>query len=78
MINYTNAIPCWGFKGRSSDDLFKRDKRGSEKLANARAVVHRMANISRQASAFPKVGRNDPCPCGSGLKYKNYHGKNQN
>ena len=24
----------------------------------------------------PKVGRNDPCPCGSGLKYKNCHGKN--
>ena len=22
-----------------------------------------------------KVGRNDPCPCGSGLKYKNCHGK---
>ena len=22
------------------------------------------------------VGRNDPCPCGSGLKYKNCHGKN--
>ncbi len=21
------------------------------------------------------VGRNDPCPCGSGLKYKNCHGK---
>ncbi len=26
---------------------------------------------------MPKVGRNDPCPCGSGLKYKNCHGKNQ-
>ena len=25
----------------------------------------------------PKVGRNDPCPCGSGKKYKNCHGKNQ-
>ncbi len=24
---------------------------------------------------MPKVGRNDPCPCGSGLKYKNCHGK---
>ena len=24
----------------------------------------------------PKIGRNDPCPCGSGLKYKNCHGKN--
>ena len=22
-----------------------------------------------------KIGRNDPCPCGSGLKYKNCHGK---
>jgi preprotein translocase subunit SecA len=22
-----------------------------------------------------KVGRNDPCPCGSGLKYKKCHGK---
>ena len=25
--------------------------------------------------ADKKVGRNDPCPCGSGLKYKNCHGK---
>ncbi len=24
-----------------------------------------------------KVGRNDPCPCGSGKKYKNCHGKNE-
>ena len=23
-----------------------------------------------------KVGRNDPCPCGSGKKYKNCHGRN--
>ncbi|HBY41235.1 MAG TPA: preprotein translocase subunit SecA, partial [Alteromonas sp.] len=22
-----------------------------------------------------KVGRNDPCPCGSGKKYKQCHGK---
>jgi preprotein translocase subunit SecA len=25
--------------------------------------------------AEPKVGRNDPCPCGSGKKYKHCHGK---
>ena len=24
---------------------------------------------------FDHVGRNDPCPCGSGKKYKNCHGK---
>jgi preprotein translocase subunit SecA len=22
----------------------------------------------------PKIGRNDPCPCGSGLKFKKCHG----
>jgi preprotein translocase subunit SecA len=25
--------------------------------------------------AGEKVGRNDPCPCGSGKKYKQCHGK---
>jgi preprotein translocase subunit SecA len=25
-----------------------------------------------------KIGRNDPCPCGSGKKYKNCHGVGQN
>ena len=32
---------------------------------------------ARAASAneVPRVGRNDPCPCGSGRKYKNCHGK---
>ncbi len=25
---------------------------------------------------MPKIGRNDPCPCGSGKKYKNCHGRN--
>ena len=28
-----------------------------------------------QVNAGPKVGRNDPCPCGSGKKYKHCHGK---
>ena len=36
------------------------------------------ANIGGKAQpkvANAKVGRNDPCPCGSGLKYKKCHGK---
>jgi len=28
-----------------------------------------------QQAAGPKLGRNDPCWCGSGLKYKKCHGK---
>ena len=30
---------------------------------------------SLMGSAMKKVGRNDPCPCGSGKKYKKCHGK---
>ncbi len=31
------------------------------------------AEEARQASVQSKVGRNDPCPCGSGLKFKKCH-----
>jgi len=31
-----------------------------------------VAQVTREA---PKVGRNDPCPCGSGKKYKHCHGQ---
>ncbi len=33
------------------------------------------ALAAAQAAAMPRVGRNDPCPCGSGKKYKQCHGK---
>jgi preprotein translocase subunit SecA len=33
------------------------------------------AAVASPGEAYPKVGRNDPCPCGSGKKYKQCHGK---
>jgi preprotein translocase subunit SecA len=33
------------------------------------------AKAQQPAQAGPRVGRNDPCPCGSGKKYKHCHGK---
>jgi preprotein translocase subunit SecA len=30
--------------------------------------------VQRPVRAVPKVGRNQPCPCGSGKKFKNCHG----
>ncbi|MEO8300083.1 MAG: UPF0149 family protein [Burkholderiales bacterium] len=38
----------------------------------ARAERVRVATVRRDA---PKVGRNDPCPCGSGRKFKLCHGR---
>jgi preprotein translocase subunit SecA len=32
---------------------------------------------SAPVQGVPKVGRNDPCPCGSGKKYKACHGQNK-
>lgn len=40
--------------------------------ANARSL--NTAHVPAKQSAL-KVGRNDPCPCGSGLKYKKCHGR---
>ena len=31
--------------------------------------------VTSPVKAAPKVGRNDPCPCGSGKKFKNCHGR---
>ncbi|MFZ5519840.1 MAG: preprotein translocase subunit SecA [Pseudomonadota bacterium] len=33
------------------------------------------AVAQRMAGEVPRVGRNDPCPCGSGKKYKHCHGQ---
>jgi len=37
--------------------------------------VETTVDAATQAVAVPRVGRNDPCPCGSGKKYKHCHGK---
>lgn len=46
----------------------------------AQGEAEQQPEETEQAAQKPvhveKVGRNDPCPCGSGKKYKNCHGKN--
>ncbi|MDE6510571.1 MAG: SEC-C domain-containing protein [Muribaculaceae bacterium] len=50
---------------------------GERAQRQAAQNVNRQPEEQRQpVKAQPKVGRNDPCPCGSGKKYKNCHGKN--
>ncbi|HEY5003850.1 MAG TPA: preprotein translocase subunit SecA [Ktedonobacteraceae bacterium] len=45
-------------------------KNGPQRNGGSRAV----ATATRAPSAIGKIGRNDPCPCGSGKKYKKCHG----
>jgi preprotein translocase subunit SecA len=42
---------------------------------NEDGSVSQTADPATQAAQVPKVGRNEPCPCGSGKKYKSCHGK---
>lgn len=49
---------------------------GESAQRNAAVNANRQAAPRQPMKAEPKVGRNDPCPCGSGKKYKNCHGKN--
>jgi preprotein translocase subunit SecA len=39
------------------------------------AVAGAGAGAAALAGAMPRVGRNDPCPCGSGKKFKHCHGQ---
>jgi preprotein translocase subunit SecA len=49
------------------------DYGGNGDVALAEAATKKKAQpIVRHTQ---KVGRNDPCPCGSGKKYKHCHGK---
>jgi preprotein translocase subunit SecA len=46
--------------------------KGSEMVSEAMAATEKAKPIR----AGPKVGRNDPCPCGSGKKFKHCCGRN--
>ncbi len=73
---------------RTSRGDFKTSNATLPSEANAAAAAEaaqRAAAAQRQGEpqrtmpvkAGPRIGRNDPCPCGSGKKYKNCHGRNQ-
>jgi preprotein translocase subunit SecA len=50
------------------------NKKASDVVSEAAAATEAQAK-AKPVRTGPKVGRNDPCPCGSGKKYKNCCGK---
>ncbi len=60
---------------------YREQKDDYQEQAEQRTEAGRAASEAAQANNVPyraakKVGRNDPCPCGSGKKFKNCHGRN--
>ncbi|MGH7508300.1 MAG: preprotein translocase subunit SecA [Gemmatimonadales bacterium] len=60
------------FSGPSSGVAAPPTSPGSRAMGPA--VNSSLGPVGRATAAVPEVGRNDPCPCGSGKKYKKCHG----
>lgn len=58
-------LPMWHMNGKTTDDLLKPQPKPSTPK-----------HIPMLQTPSHKLGRNEPCWCGSGKKYKHCHGKN--
>jgi len=56
-------------------DLSKLSANRSEEVDGEKAYHDPSEQKQSPVQVGPKIGRNDPCPCGSGKKYKACHGK---
>ncbi|MGA2449110.1 MAG: preprotein translocase subunit SecA [Polyangiaceae bacterium] len=68
---------------RAAQQRAMQARHGSEPLATDEEAANAAARAARPQPRVsvqpirresPKIGRNDPCPCGSGLKFKKCHG----
>ena len=79
---------CFKFFPQSSNEVQER-RRTPQRMTTIKDNVDNLGLSGRQSAdessrrgvqqpikAEEKIGRNDPCPCGSGKKYKHCHGKN--
>ena len=68
LNEFSNRIPHWKLKGWSPVELSAQRSPG---------FLPGQMGVFNPSGFVRKVGRNDPCPCGSGRKYKDCHGKYQ-
>jgi preprotein translocase subunit SecA len=60
-------------RAESDVEAVEEQHRKSEELP--KDFKHQSATAESKEDQVPRVGRNEPCPCGSGKKYKQCHGK---
>lgn len=60
LIAFHNSLRLWSLKGHTSEEIMS----GKMDIPDDNVV-------SLDEHRRKKIGRNDPCPCGSGKKYKN-------
>jgi preprotein translocase subunit SecA len=85
--NYSSFSSTASFSAMNGNNPYSAQQRAAQQAAREEEQQHEAQrraamNAGRAAASTPqpakakqKVGRNDPCPCGSGKKYKNCHGR---
>lgn len=68
-VEFTASYSQKGHKEEHHERSFFKKVKGDWFYDSGRLITDTVVRTS------PKVGRNDPCPCGSGKKYKQCHGK---
>ena len=79
LMEVCNSLPHWFNNGWAPFELSglgsaERGLLDADTLARSAFGIH-ADSIPVSVAPSPKIGRNDPCPCGSGKKYKKCCGK---
>ena len=72
VANRERAVSAAEQRQRGTRERLRRWEAELQTLAQRVELAAKLAGQRRDAT--PKVGRNERCPCGSGLKYKHCHG----
>ena len=62
-------------RGRRSGAPFDHRERSEFRRRDGRWLYLAGKQVREPTRVGTQVGRNDPCPCGSGMKYKRCHGR---
>jgi hypothetical protein len=75
VADYADSIPKWALNGLSAREAGQMQL--DMKLNSLRSwdKLPEVADIPGMGFAIPHVAPDDPCPCGSGLRYCHCHGK---
>ena len=67
VFNHTRQ---WALKGHTSSELLEEGQKEKQSPPKQDQEQQKNKPIRKK-----KIGRNEPCPCGSGKKYKKCHGR---
>ncbi len=75
VMELYNNTRQWVLKGHTPNEMFKEERKFLQPLPEEPFITNKQHSSVIDLKTKKKIGRNDPCPCGSGKKFKNCCGK---